>query len=121
LALIALPGAALKSSKMKSKRSSLRFPCSNQLLSYKTAYDEGQARLVNISTEGCAFEQPSLALTLQERILISFTLPGEDYVFEARGVVVRVGSVSMAIRFTLVEYDDQVKMRKHFSKMMRTK
>ncbi|BHH85384.1 PilZ domain-containing protein [Desulforhopalus sp. 52FAK] len=106
---------------MKSKRSALRFPCSNILLSYKTAYDEGEARLVNISIDGCAFEQPSLALPLQEKVLISFTLPGEDYAFEARGIVVREDVECTAIRFTLVEKEDQVKMRKHFSKMMRTK
>lgn len=106
---------------MKSKRSSLRFPCSNMLLSYKTAYDEGEARLVNISIDGCAFEQPSLALPLHERVLVSFTLPEEDYVFEARGIVVREDIECTAVRFTLVEHEDQVKVRKHFSRLMRTK
>jgi len=106
---------------MKSKRSAMRFPCSNQLVSYKTAYEEGQARLVNISNEGCAFEQPNLDLSTRERVLISIALPEEDNVFQARGEVVRVSDECTAVRFTLVEVEDQMKVRKYFSKMMRKK
>lgn len=106
---------------MKSKRSALRFPCGHQLVSYKTAYDDGQALLVNISTKGCAFEQPSLPLSMQEKILVSIALSGEDSVFQAQGIVVRVSGGCLAIHFTLVELEDQVKVRNYFSKLMRKK
>ena len=106
---------------MKSKRSALRFPCGHQLVSYKTAYDDRQALLVNVSTEGCAFEQASLALSMQEKILLSIELPGEDAVFQAQGIVVRVSGSSAAIYFTLVEIEDRVKVRTFFSKLMRKK
>ena len=106
---------------MKSKRAALRFSCKDVLLNVKTAYDEGEARLLNISTAGCAFEEPSLTLALQEKVLISITFPEDGYVFEAQGMVVRQDLNSTAVYFTLVEKEDQVKMRNHFSKKMRTK
>ncbi len=106
---------------MKSKRRALRFPCGHQPVSYKTAYDAGEAVLLNVSTAGCAFEQPSLPLSMQEKVLVSITLLGEDSVFQAQGVVVRVKNGFTAIRFTLLESEDQEQVIKYFSKMMRKK
>ncbi len=106
---------------MKSKRRALRFPCGHQPVSYKTAYDAGDAVLLNISTVGCAFEQPSLSLSMQEKVLVSIALLGQDSIIQAQGVVVRVWNEITAIRFTLFEADDQEKLIKYFSKMMRKK
>jgi hypothetical protein len=104
---------------MKSKRSALRLACSDHLVSYKTTYEEGQARLVNISTDGCAFEQPTVVLSINEKILISVALPGDENAFEAQGVVVRVNDQCTAIRFTLVEQKDQAEVRRYFTTIMR--
>lgn len=108
--------------KMKSKRYALRFPCGHHVVSFKTAYDAGEALLLNVSIEGCAFVESSLPLSLQEKILVSIALPGEEQIFQAQGVVVRVESGGCtAIRFTLVEPEDQAMVRNAFSKLMRKK
>jgi hypothetical protein len=104
---------------MKSRRRALRFSC-NHRVRYKTAYDEGEAILINVSTGGCAFQQLSLPLHLQDKILVSITMPGcVTPVFEAQGIVVRVDDDCTAIHFSLVEPDDQIHMRNYFSKQMR--
>ena len=99
----------------------MRFPCSHQLVNYKTAYEAGEALLLNVSTAGCAFLQPSLPLSMHEKTLISIALPGEDTALEAQGVVMRVDNTCTAIHFTLIEPGDQARIRKYFSKMMREK
>jgi len=107
---------------MKSKRCAFRFISDNQSVSYKTAYDAGEALLVNISTGGCAIKQLSLPLEMDEKVLLSFPLPGIESSVEAQGVVVRVGDDGhIAIRFTCVEPEDQATIRIHFSKQMRKK
>ncbi|MGB3221797.1 MAG: PilZ domain-containing protein [Desulforhopalus sp.] len=106
---------------MKSKRSALRFPCDHQLVSYKTAYDTGEAQLINISTAGCVFSELTMPLPMQEKILASIAFPGEGYTFQAQGVVVRVENDCTAISFTLVEPEDQAQLRRHFARQMRRK
>lgn len=106
---------------MKSKRCALRYPCSHQPVSYKTAYEEGEAVLLNVSTAGCAFEQLSLELSMHEKIIVSIALPEEDLVIEAQGIVVRIEDSFTAIRFTLLESEDQMQVIKYFSEMMRKK
>lgn len=106
---------------MKSKRRALRFPCGHQPVNYKTAYDTGEAVLLNVSTLGCVFEQPSLPLSMHEKILVSIALLGEDSVIQAQGVVVRAEKGVTAIRFTLFESEDQKQVIKYFSTMMRKK
>jgi hypothetical protein len=106
---------------MKSKRSALRFPCDHQLVSYKTAYDTGEAQLINISTAGCILFELTMPLSMQEKILVSIAFPEEDYMFQAQGVVVRIENDSTAISFTLVEPEDQAQLRRYFSRQMRRK
>ena len=85
-------------------------------VSYKTAYDEGEARLQNVSTVGCALAQVSQSLQPDEKILISIKLPGVDSIFQAQGMVVRVANEEhTAIRFTLVEPEDQTLVRNYFA------
>lgn len=87
-------------------------------MSYKTAYDAGEALLIDISAGGCAFEQLSLSLAMHEKVLVSIVLPTESYIFQARGMVVRVDDNGRtAIKFTVVEPDDQAKIRIHFSRL----
>lgn len=100
---------------MKSKRSALRYGCENELISLKNAYDEGEAQLANISTDGCAFLKASLALEVGEKILVSMVL-GDNYKFEARAVVVRMDQLCTAVQFDLVEPKCQSRLRQHFRK-----
>ncbi|TKB28569.1 PilZ domain-containing protein [Desulfopila sp. IMCC35006] len=103
---------------MKSKRHDLRFLAGHHPVSYKTADDAGEALLVDISAGGCAFKQLSLPLAMHEKILVSIALPSESYVFQARGMVMRVEDDGRtAIKFTLVEPEDQTKIRMHFARL----
>jgi PilZ domain len=105
---------------MKSKRNALRFPGAGLPVSYKTAYDAGEALLINISATGCALQQPSQPLAVAEKILISLDLPGQEQVLQAQGKVVRVETTGVtAIQFTLVEPEDQGQIRTFFSRQMR--
>jgi hypothetical protein len=107
---------------MKSKRSALRFACTDQPVSYKTEYEGGEAQLLNISATGCAFSQPSYPLSVGEKILISLQLPEAEIPFQAQGVVIRVeNNGCSAVQFTLVEPEDQSLVRNHFSKLRRKK
>lgn len=106
---------------MKSKRCALRFICWDQSVNYKTAYEDGEAQLLNISTSGCAFVLPTLPLSVGEKLLVSLELPDENTIFQAQGSVVRVENEGcVAISFTLVEPEDQALMRNYFSQLMRT-
>lgn len=105
---------------MRSRRGALRFTCEGPPISYKTAYDAGEARLRNISSTGCAFFQASLPLSVGERILVTVELSGEEEVFQAQGIVVRLEDGGcIAIRFSLVEPEDQVLVRNYFARQMR--
>jgi hypothetical protein len=107
---------------MKSKRSALRFSCTDQPVSYKTAYDAGEAQLLNISAVGCAFLQPSCPVSVGEKILVTLHLPAAEVPFQAQGVVVRIeNNGCTAVQFTLVEPEDQSLVRNHFSKLLRKK
>jgi hypothetical protein len=105
---------------MTSKRGALRFPCAHHPLRYKTAYDEGQAKLINASTTGCVFEELSLPLAIRDRVLITIALGAEKAEFQARAVVARVeGNGAVAVHFTVVEPESQAQLRNYFSRLMR--
>ena len=105
---------------MTSKRGALRFPCAHHPLRYKTAYDEGQAKLINASTSGCVFEELSLPLAIRGRVLITIAFTPEKAEFQARAVVARVDSSgAVAVHFTVVEPESQAQLRNYFSRLMR--
>ncbi len=96
----------------------MRFLAGHHPVSYKTAYDAGEALLIDISAGGCAFKQPSFPLAMHEKVLVSIALPSESYVFQARGMVMRIDDDGLtAIKFTLVEPEDQAKVRIHFARL----
>jgi hypothetical protein len=103
---------------MKSKRSALRYRCNNQLITVKAAYQDGEARLIDISTDGCAFCESTVAVEIDERVLVSI-LVGDAYTFEARAIVVRKDENCTAVQFDLVEPESQNELRRHFSKTLR--
>ena len=89
----------------RSKRHSLRFICEKREVVLRTAYEEGTAVLVNISTKGCALIESSLLPEVNEIILISFDIPGkhgENARVEIQAEVLRL-TPQLAMRFTRIE------------------
>ena len=83
-----------------SKRNSLRFNIKEeQLVWYKTAYEDGEAFLVNISTGGCSVGKPSVVVTVAEKILFSFDIHTLDEPLEIRAICVRLDVDGFAVRF----------------------
>lgn len=106
---------------MKSKRAAFRYPGRPLKLKYRTAYDEGDAWLTNISTDGCAFESATVPLSVDEKILIKVSPQGTEKSFEAQSLVVRADENGYAIRFILLEPENKTLIRNYFSQKMREK
>ncbi len=104
----------------KSKRKALRLCCHKHPVTYKTAYDDGEGFLINISSGGCAFESATLALSVQEKVLVSIELDGKENIVEAKAVVVRVKENEIAVKFILIEPSSQSLIRSYFTKKLRT-
>lgn len=104
-----------------SKRSAFRFRCSKEPVTYRTAYDEGEALLKNISTEGCALEWATNPPEADEKILLSIELQGEDSAVEIQAWVLRVEDKDFAVKFLLIEPDAKTRIRRYFSRKSRGK
>ena len=98
-----------------SKRAAFRFRCSKEPVSYRTAYEEGEGVLTNISTEGCAVEWSTNPPELDEKILLSIELEGENRTIEVQAQVVRTEGNDFAAHFTLIEPDARTLIRKYFA------
>lgn len=86
-----------------SKRNSLRFSIQVQPVRYKTAYEDGEAILFNISTGGCVVRKATLPVAPAERILLRFDLHGIDEPLEIRAICVRLESDGFAVQFLGVD------------------
>lgn len=104
---------------MKSKRSSYRFRCSGEIIHYKTALSDGEAELVDISTDGCALLNITCPVSVGERVLIIIALPEGNSVLEMQGEVLRQEESSCGFRFTLIEEETKLKLRNHFARKIR--
>lgn len=104
---------------MDSKRAAFRFPCRHHRVRFKTAYEDGVASLLNISTDGCALQSPSVTLAVDEKILITIEPEGKEESFEARSRVVRVDDDVLGVQFTLLEMTTKTEIRNYFSKIYR--
>jgi hypothetical protein len=107
---------------IRSRRKALRIPGKNLRVFYKTAFEEGEGLLRDISTIGCALTEPTIILQPGEKLLLSIRLPEENNTIEAQGRVVRVEEADLiAVHFTLIEAEDQYLIRHHFAKLRREK
>lgn len=97
------------------KRSAFRFRGSKEPVTYRTAYEDGEGLLNNISTEGCAVEWATTPPEVGEKILLVLEPGGEGAVIEAQGEVIRVGDKDFAVRFLLIEPDSKRMIRKCYS------
>lgn len=104
----------------RSKRNALRVRCEGHSIRYKTAYDEGEGALINISSGGCVFESATLPVSVQEKVFISIELGGKDSIVEAKAVVVRAEEDQCAVQFTLIEAPAQRLIRTYFIQKLRT-
>lgn len=105
---------------MKSKRAAFRFPCHHQRVRFKTAYEDGEASLLNISTDGCALQSPSVPLSINEKILITIEPEGQEESFEARSQIVRVENNDvLGLQFTVLELSTKTQIRNYFSRKFR--
>ena len=105
----------------KSKRYALRYCCSDYTVKYKTAYDQGEACLIDISSDGCAFESATVSLSVQEKIFISLELEKKQNIIEAKAVVVRMEKNIFAVKFILIEPATQNLIRIYFAQKLRNK
>ncbi len=105
----------------QSKRSAFRFRCSKEPVTYRTAYEDGEALLKNISTDGCALEWATNPPEIDEKILLIIELEGEDTVVEIQARVVRVEDKDFAVKFMLIEPEARTRIRSYFSRKSRGK
>lgn len=98
-----------------SKRSALRFPCSQVPVKYKTAYHHGEGSLVDISTSGCSVDAVTMPLQKEDVVLISIEFLDTGQVIEAKSVVVRTNEASFAVKFVLMEEATKLLIRKLFA------
>ena len=103
----------------RSKRLSLRFSIKGQTVSYKTAYDDGEALLVNISTGGCVVQKASVPVEVAEKILFSFDNRNLDQPLEMRASCVRQEGDSFAAKFLGVDDAEEKRLVKIFALMAR--
>ncbi|MCP3889072.1 MAG: PilZ domain-containing protein [Desulfobulbaceae bacterium] len=106
---------------MKSKRLAFRFCCDHYPIQYKTAYGEGEAALLDISVNGCAFEKVTEPLGMDEKVLLIVKLDEDNILFEAQAEVIRADNGVIAVRYLLVEPEAQILVRNFFSKRLREK
>lgn len=105
--------------RQKSRRSAFRFRCSKESVTYRTAYEDGEALLTNISTEGCALELATNPPRMNEKILVRIGLEDEEAAVEIRAQVVRAEGTEFAVKFLLIEPGTKSLIRTYFSKKLR--
>jgi hypothetical protein len=105
----------------QSKRSAFRFRCSKEPVTYRTAYEDGEALLNNISTDGCALEWAPNPPEIGEKILLIIELEGKNSVVEIQARVVRVEDKDFAVKFMLIEPGAKTGIRNYFARKTRGK
>lgn len=104
-----------------SKRSALRFAGFDRLISFRTDYDDGEARLVNISSSGCAIHQATLPLAVNQKLLVMLVLDSPGNPLHIRAVVIRVDDGNYGLQFQHVEEHLKRKLIRFFARQTREK
>ncbi len=105
-----------------SKRESLRFRFKKEfLVSYKTAYKDGEASLVNVSTGGCAVQKPSISVAVGEKILFRFDIQSLDQPLEIQAACVRLDDDGFAVKFLGIDGADENRIAKVLAAQARVK
>ena len=105
-----------------SKRSSLRFSFKEEILvSYKTAYENGEAFLVNISTGGFSVQKVSVPVAVDEKILFSFDIHNLDEPLEIQAKCVRLNIDGFAAQFLGIDSRQESRIVKLLAAQARAK
>lgn len=108
--------------KAGSKRSSLRFHFKEKLpVSYKTAYKDGKALLIDISTSGCFVQDASVPVDIGEKILVSFSIRNLDEPLEIQAVCARLDGDGFAVRYLGIDVEEQNRLVKLLAAQARAK
>lgn len=99
---------------MSSKRSALRYKCENETVLIRTAYDDGEAKLINVSTSGCAISSPSVQLALHDKVLLVFSAKNEESI-QIQARIIRIDANEIGAEFTIIEPESADLLRSHFS------
>lgn len=107
------------SPKSVSKRSTLRFSVLDKEVQYKTDYEDGTAQLVNISTGGCAFRDPTTDLELHNKLLLTVKLKDDQEPLEIQATVIRVLEGSYGLQFTTLSNEKKRSILHYFAREQR--
>lgn len=99
-----------------SQRGALRFPGGDRLLNYITDYENGEARLVNISTSGCAISEATTELIPDQKILVTLNLEEPVKQLQVQAAVIRVQEDGVALRFLHLEEKTKRHLIRFFAK-----
>ena len=100
------------------KRSSLRFHVQGYSVRFKTEFEDGTAKLDNISKGGCALYDLSYKVSLYEKVLLVLEFD-EGETVETSGNVVRVVDNYAALKFTQISEEAKQKIVVFFAKLQR--
>lgn len=103
-------------SAISSKRSALRFSAFERHVSFKTEYEDGTARLVNISTGGCAIIHSSLELEPGEKILLAIELDSPTAPLSIRALVLRSDGDQYGLEFQYLDEAIKKRIFRYFAK-----
>lgn len=105
--------------KFRSKRSHYRFDGGETTVTFKTEFEDGTAKLINISAGGAALVESTLPLTVNTKILITIEDLEAKYPYELQAVVLRVDGSCFSVKFLLLEDDLQKDLLKYFARITR--
>lgn len=105
-----------------SKRNSLRFHFKEELLvSYKTAYQDGESFLINISTGGCVVRKATVSVAVDEKILLSFAIQNLETPLEIQAVCIRLDGDGFAAKFLGIDGGNESRVVKLLAAQARAK
>lgn len=102
-----------------SQRGALRFPGGARLLNYKTDYEDGEARLLNISRSGCAISEATTELHIGQKILIILNLEEPEKQLQLQAAILRVQTEGIALQFLHLEEKTTRRLLRFFAKETR--
>ena len=105
--------------KSRSRRANLRFDGGKRAVSFKTEFEDGVARLTNISAGGAALTEASLIPEVHDKILLTISFLGTETPFEVQAKVLRVEEASFSVKFLLLEDTIKKDILKYFARMTR--
>lgn len=106
---------------MKSRRKVFRYGNFQLPVTFKTAYDDGTAILVNISTGGCALERVAPDLCINDAFLLTIESENREHTIEAKCIVLRIDGTQTAAKFTRITDSRKSLIRNYFAGKLRNR